>query len=206
MSEVEKLLQNLRQLARDSKVYVIGIDGLGGAGKSTISALLADALREDGKFVLLLHIDDFIHPRAVRYNDAVPEWECYYYLQWNYETLLAVLAPLKQNATFHGEVRLYEKETDTYRTQALDIPAGSIVIVEGVFLQRSELAEVFDYMIYIDVPEEIRLQRVLQRDGYIGNVHEIADKYERRYFPAERYYVESCHPAELADFVKHGND
>ncbi len=61
-------------------------------------------------------------------------------------------------------------------------------------------------MIYIDIPEEIRLERVLDRDGYIGDREQIRAKYENRYFSAERYYTEMCSPAEKAggfygDFV-----
>jgi len=56
-------------------------------------------------------------------------------------------------------------------------------------------------MIYIDIPEEIRLERVLDRDGYIGDREQIRAKYENRYFPAERYYTEMCSPAEKADFT-----
>ncbi len=180
---------------------IVGMDGLGGAGKSTCSVPLARALERAGKTVTLLHIDDFIHPRAVRYREDVPAWRCYYDLQWNYAALLAVLEPLRQAGNFHGTVSLYEKEKDTYRTQPLDIPADSVVIVEGVFLQRPELSGVFDYVIYLDVPQDVRLQRVLLRDGYIGDRDAITEKYEQRYFPAERFYVEHCHPAECADFV-----
>lgn len=201
----------LRQVSHTDSIIgnttlIVGIDGLGGAGKSTLAEQLVRLLQESGKSVFLLHIDDFIHPRAVRYNDAVPEWACYYYLQWRYEALRAVLAPLKREGTFSGEVQLYDKENDTYVSQNLSITQRSIVIAEGVFLQRRELAELFDCMIYLDVPEEIRLRRVLQRDGYIGDAAAVREKYERRYFPAERYYVRTCRPAERADYVMQRRD
>ena len=76
-----------------------------------------------------------------------------------------------------------------------------VVIIEGVFLQRKELCGVFDYMIYIDIPEEVRLTRVLRRDGYIGDDNQIKLKYDNRYFPAERHYVRECAPVQNADFV-----
>lgn len=90
---------------------------------------------------------------------------------------------------------------DGYLPAETEIPQDGIVIVEGVFLQRPELEGQFDLTVYIDVPEEIRLQRVLRRDGYIGDAKAIEEKYERRYFPAERFYVEKCRPEECADFV-----
>jgi uridine kinase len=56
-------------------------------------------------------------------------------------------------------------------------------------------------VIYLDVPETVRLQRVLGRDTYIGDETGIREKYERRYFPAERQYVRECRPVEGADWI-----
>jgi uridine kinase len=60
---------------------------------------------------------------------------------------------------------------------------------------------VFDYTIYIDIPEEIRLQRVLERDGYIGDKDQIKAKYDNRYFPAERHYIKTYSPSTKADHI-----
>ncbi len=180
---------------------IIGIDGLGGAGKTTISAQLSDAVQSLGMPVTILHIDDFIHPRCVRYRDDVPEWKCYYDLQWNYAPLLELLPAFRHDGTYSGEVLLYNKDEDGYDAQEIRIPENGVVLVEGVFLQRQELSGVFDTVIYLDVPESVRLSRVLQRDGYIGDADAIRQKYENRYFPAERFYVKSCKPAERADIT-----
>ncbi len=180
---------------------IIGIDGLGGAGKTTISAQLSDAVRSLGMPVTILHIDDFIHPRCVRYRDDVAEWKCYYDLQWNYAPLLKLLSAFRRDGIYSGEVLLYNKDEDGYDAQEIRIPENGIVLVEGVFLQRQELSGVFDAVIYLDVPESVRLSRVLQRDGYIGDADAIRQKYENRYFPAEHFYVESCKPAERADIT-----
>lgn len=56
-------------------------------------------------------------------------------------------------------------------------------------------------MFYIDISEDVRMSRVLIRDTYIGNEQQIIDKYENRYFPAERKYYNEYHPEQLADFV-----
>lgn len=40
------------------------------------------------------------------------------------------------------------------------------------------------------MPKEVRLNRVINRDKYIGNSEDIKSKYERRYFPAEDKYNE----------------
>ncbi len=180
---------------------IIGIDGLGGAGKTTISAQISGTLADRGIPVTVLHIDDFIHPRCVRYRDDVPEWKCYYDLQWNYAPLLELISAFRRDGTYCGEVSLYNKDEDGYDAQEISIPENGVLLVEGVFLQRQELSGVFDAVVWLDVPESVRLARVLERDGYIGDADAIRQKYENRYFPAERLYVGTCKPEEKADFV-----
>ena len=196
------VFEEIKKLRSPHRTVIIGIDGLGGAGKSTVSESIKTAFADTDIIVTILHIDDFIHPRAVRYSDKAKEWECYYYLQWRYDYLIQeIIKPIRSGAPFHKKIELYDKENDDYILSQTDIPVGSVVIIEGIFLQREELEDLFDFMIYIDVPEKTRLERVLKRDGYIGDKEQIAAKYNSRYFPAERYYCEQCSPADKAHLV-----
>ncbi len=199
--ESKAFFQKVREAYTPDRTTIIGIDGLGGAGKSTISEALKCFLETENCPVTLLHIDDFIHTRAIRYNDDYAEWECYYYLQWRYDYLInEVIQPLKHGEC-HKTIELYDKEYDTYILSEIHIPSGSIVVIEGVFLQREELRDVFDTVAYVHVPEEVRLKRVLKRDGYIGNAGQIERKYRERYFPAEHYYCRTCQPDSKAAYV-----
>ncbi|WP_294241934.1 AAA family ATPase [Pseudobutyrivibrio sp.] len=199
------MLEKIKEKLTDGKTVIVGIDGLGGAGKSSISEEIYEQLSKDNIHTEVLHIDDFIHPKNIRYNDNYAEWECYYNLQWRYDYLLEnVINPIKKNGKFTGLIELYDKNEDRYEKKSVDIKEGSVVLIEGIFLQREELSQVFDYMIYIDVPESERLTRVLKRDGYIGTADDIKEKYENRYFPAERHYVNMYSPSKLADYVVKG--
>lgn len=200
--EVVKIAEQIEEIYISNRTLIIGIDGLGGAGKSTISEKLYKIFCDNGYHVALFHIDDFIHPKAIRYNDNYAEWECYYNLQWRYDYLINdVVNPIRCGNDFTDKVELYDKDNDTYYLVDANVPVGSIVIIEGVFLQRQELKDLFDYMIYIDIPEEVRLKRVLERDGYIGNQQQIKAKYDNRYFPAEHYYIKECSPRKNADYI-----
>ena len=200
--ETIKIAEQIKKLHNPNRTVIVGIDGLGGAGKSTVSEELYRLLSEENYRVTILHIDDFIHPKAVRYNDSYAEWECYYNLQWRYDYLInEVIMPIKRGGDFNSKIELYDKDNDTYYLSETDIPSGSIVIIEGIFLQREGLRDAFDFMMYIDISEEVRLERVLERDGYIGDKEQIKAKYNNRYFPAERHYVKICSPYDKADCV-----
>lgn len=196
------LLNKLKTEDLSNKIYIVGIDGLGGAGKSTIVNSLKLQLQNENYPTYILHIDDFIHPKHIRYDNTKEEWYCYYNIQWRYDYLVEeILSPIKKGKTINKTIELYNKENNKYLLQSLYIPYGSILILEGVFLQRKELKNYLDFVIYLDVPQDVRLNRVLIRDSYIGELEDIKNKYERRYFPAENKYLLEYSPIETADFV-----
>lgn len=197
MTSENKIIRAVKELVSAKGIAVAGIDGLGGAGKSTVSEDICSGLEEAGVHTVLLHIDDFIHTRAIRYDASRPDWECYYDLQWRYDYFRECVTKLRKGG--ETEIRLYDKDNDTYFAEKYTADTGTAVITEGIFLQRKELEGIFDYMIYMDIPKDVRLQRVLLRDTYIGNEKEITAKYENRYFPAERHYFSEYHPDMNAD-------
>ena len=200
MISLDPIIRRIEQLSGSQRVTVIGLDGLGGAGKSTLARQLCAQLQSSGRTVLLLHIDDFIHPRAVRYNASHPEWVCYYDLQWRFDYFAEIIHQIKACSEQSISIDLYDKVDDTYITYRYDLDDHVIVLAEGIFLQRKEYDGLFDCMVYMDVPEELRLRRVLKRDTYIGTEQEIAAKYISRYFPAERQYLQEYQPQMRADF------
>lgn len=196
------LLDKLKNTDISKRIYVVGINGLGGAGKSTLVNSLKSELQNESYNSYILHIDDFIHPKSIRYNDSKEEWYCYYNLQWRYDYLIKeILDPIKRGEKIDKEIEFYDKENDTYVKKHIYIPLNSILLLEGVFLQRKEIKDYLDFVIYLDVPQEIRLDRVLKRDIYIGSADDIKDKYNRRYFPAEDRYILEYSPALNADLV-----
>ena len=62
--------------------------------------------------------------------------------------------------------RLAVIKTDTNYTQTIVLPVHGVLIAEGVFLQRAPLKNQFDKIIYLSVPECVRLNRVLQKQEY----------------------------------------
>ncbi|CDM69932.1 uridine kinase family protein [Clostridium bornimense] len=199
---MEFLINKLKNEDIYNKVYIIGIDGLGGAGKTTLVNSLKLQLQNENYSSYVLHIDDFIHRKRIRYDSSREEWYCYYNLQWRYDYLVKeILSPIKNGEIVDKQIEIYNRENDEYFTQRVNLVHGSVLILEGIFLQRKELKDYFDFVIYLDVPREVRLNRVLDRDNYIGGSEDIKCKYEKRYFPAEEKYMLEYFPIENADFV-----
>ncbi|WP_017415879.1 P-loop NTPase fold protein [Clostridium tunisiense] len=200
--EMEFLINKLKNEDISKKIYVIGIDGLGGAGKSTLVNSLKLQLQSENYYSYVLHIDDFIHPKRIRYDLSKEEWDCYYNVQWRYDYLVKeILSPIKNGEIIDKQIEIYDKENDRYTTQRVNLVNGSVLILEGIFLQRKELKPYLDFIIYLEVSRDVRLNRVLARDGYMGGLEDIKCKYEKRYFPAEEKYILEYSPIETADYL-----
>lgn len=197
----DRIMNRLRA-HHQSNYYVIGIDGFGGSGKTTYANKLKQYFIGKGYDVHLFHLDNFIHPNNIRYDRLKREEICYYKIQWRYDYLIEqILEPITNGQEIQKEIELYEKDTDTYAHVQMDIRPPAIVILEGVFLQRTTLRKYMNDVVFIDVPKEERLKRVLQRDSYIGGKTSILEKYNTRYFPAEDMYETMYKPKERADFI-----
>lgn len=200
IEEIKKeLISKYHKRTATNYPFVIGIDGLSGAGKTTLVNQLESELKEMFQIVVI-HMDDHIVERNRRYNTGYAEWYEYYYLQWEIKELTEKL--FKSIRKDHKiTLPYYEKAIDKNINKTISIPPDSIILIEGIFLQRKEWSTLFDYVIYIECPREIRYERVLKRDQYIGNRQEIIDKYKRRYWLGEKHYLEMEDPIRTANKV-----
>lgn len=187
-----------------NRPLIVAIDGLSGAGKTTLTKEIESKLSKIHN-VKVLHIDDHIVENSKRYNTGYEEWYEYYVLQWDTEKLVDELFAKIHNHSMEIMLPFYNKTTDRTITKKVTFEAKDIILVEGIFLQREQWQGFFDYKIYIDCPKAIRYERVLNRDLYIGNTEAIINKYKRRYWPAEEYYMNKVNPIKKADIVVHTN-
>ncbi|NMH67948.1 uridine kinase [Bacillus sp. RO3] len=179
----------------------MGIDGLGGSGKTTLSKQMCHKLKAANFESFILHIDDYIVHKENRYQTGWEEWYEYYFLQWDLERLQKELFE-----KIHHNVRLltlpyYDHLANTLLDEKVNVPPNAIVIIEGVFLQRKEWRRYFDFMIYLSCSHKLRSKRVLNRDTYLGDYGARLEKYEKRYWSAENYYLQNEDPMGKADYI-----
>lgn len=179
------------------KPFIVAIDGLSGSGKTT----MVEQLRDLSKDVVVFHIDDFIVERSKRYGTGESEAMEYYALQWDVDLLVKTLfKPLQERQT-KLTLPYYERDRDEVINRTVEIAPNALVLIEGIFLLREEWRRYFDYIVYIDCPREVRYERALHRDTYIGDLAERLDKYTRRYWPGEAHYVKTINPKAKADHI-----
>ena len=173
----------------------VGVDGVDGAGKTTFAARLAGALRAAGRDVVQVSVDDFHHVRALRYRRGRDSPDGYYLDSYDYARFRTdVLDPFGP-----GGDRRYRASAHDLATDALLDPpwrqarSESVLVVDGIFLHRPELADAWDVSVFLDVPFEVAAARMVARDGPAPST--------RRYVDGQRRYLAECRPAERATFV-----
>ena len=83
----------------------------------------------------------------------------------------------------------------------------AVLLFDGVFLLRPELAEAWDLRIFVVVRPEESLRRALDRDrDLFGSRDEVGRRYRTRYLPGQRLYAARVRPAERADVVVENDD
>jgi uridine kinase len=170
---------------------LVAIDGLGGAGKSTLAAQLLVYLKD----AAIVDVDDFYRPMAAAERAELGPRDGYDgYFDW---TRLRddVLAPLTRGS--RARYRRYDWATDALADWR-EVEAGGVVLVEGVYSTRPQLRPYYSSTVYVDTPRPVRLARMLDR-GY-ENL-----SWVQRWMAAEDWYLEHERPREHVDLVVGGS-
>lgn len=187
----------------------VAVDGVTAAGKSTLASELTRLVRERGRPAVHLSADDFHQPRAYRYRQGRDSPLGYYTDAYDFDALRRLtLDPLGPG----GDRRYRARHWDLERDQPADEPAelaadDLIVVVDGSFLQRPEIAGGWDQVIYLDTSFAAARAQGARRDAdHFGGLAAAVAAYERRYHAACQLYLDEIHPADRADVLLHGDD
>jgi len=182
----------------------VGIDGVDGAGKTTLADELADYLRRFGRPIIRASIDGFHNPRSVRYRNGPESPEGYYLDSFNYEALIdSLLKPLGPEGTGHHRTAIFDYRRDEpIQLPVMKAEPRSILLFDGVFLLRPELQPYWDYSIFVEAGFDVTLARVMSRDiALFGTRDNVVRRYKSRYIPGQKLYLAECRPQMRASLV-----
>lgn len=177
---------------------LVGIDGVDGVGKTVFADELAQVLRRQSVDVLRIGIDSFHRPRAERYRRGRMSAEGYFRDSFDLPAFLrSVAEPLR-----HGGTGVVTTATFDYRTDSpvagemVRVRPGGVVIVDGVFLHRDELAGIWDLSVFLRAPMAVAFTRMATRDGV-----PLDDRLLSRYRDGQRLYLVECAPEQRATLI-----
>lgn len=187
----------------------VAIDGIDTAGKTTLADALVAPIEACDRSVMRASIDGFHHPRAERYRRGADSPHGYYADSFDLDTLINVLlVPLGPHGDRNCRLRTFDFRTDTPLQEPPQYgPKDAVLLLDGVFLLRPELNPYWDFSIYVQVDFNVALQRAIRRDQQLlGPPGAVEERYQRRYFPAQRIYLDTVQPHQHADVIVDNND
>jgi len=187
----------------------VGIDGVCGAGKTMFADALADVIRADEVPVVRLDSDVFHHQRAIRYRQGRASARGYYEDAYDFDALAErVLRPLGPGGDLTYSIAVHDLARDTVVSSAPAVAdPRAVLLFDCTFLQRGRLRQLWDEVVYLDVPLLVARARGVARDSAaLGGPETAAAAYDDRYLAACEIYLAEEDPLTRADVVIRNDD
>jgi uridine kinase len=180
-----------------ASILRVGVDGVDGAGKTMFADELRDVLAPSGRSLIRAGVDAFHNPKPVRYRLGRHSPEGFYRDSYDYATLTRVLLdPLSPGGSGRFRRAIFDVEADVVVDSPEEqVAPGSILLFDGIFLQRPELRRYWDLSIFLHV-EWARNHRVRHHP----------DQASLRYSEGQAIYLRECRPAERASLLIDNDD
>jgi uridine kinase len=142
-------------------VYLIGIAGGSGSGKTTFAKKVLKLVPEG---VTLLHMDSYylpIQPKENTTKNGHPNFDHPHAFDWN--LLNQHLTMLKEGKSIESPI--YDFTTSSRTAKTMTVKSTNVIIFEGIFtLFKQEIRDLLDIQCFLHVDSDIRFTRRLHRD------------------------------------------
>jgi uridine kinase len=202
---VRDLAERVVALRPDERVAV-AVDGFDGAGKTVLADQLAEVIGavDRARDVLRVSIDGFHRPRAQRVARGRGP-ETFYEDSYDYAAFRrAVIEPFRRGEPVTPAVNDVEADRPVH-PEPVAVGRDTVLVVDGIFLQRPELADAWDAVVWVDVPFEVSVPRGNARFGD-GHDPDPDAEPNRRYVGGQRLYLAAVDPCARATWVLDNTD
>lgn len=208
---VVSLLADRIAAVRESHPVRVAVDGRTASGKTTLADEVATALRarDRRRAVIRTSVDGFHRPRAERYCRGRLSAEGYLDDARDWTAIRPLLLdPLGPGGDLLYRTASFDLDRDEpIEQEAQRAEPDAILIVDGTFLQRPELADAWDLVMFVDVSEEVATRRGIARDAAsLGGEDRARETHKQRYQAAFAIYQARVGPKGRAHIVIDNDD
>jgi uridine kinase len=192
-------------VARGRDCVRVAVDGVDGSGKTWFAEELAQVLGARGRDVVRVSADDWHQARSLRYARGRSSPEGFWLDSYDHARMRdEVLVPLGPLGSHRFRRRGHDLETDAVLEEPCEqAPPGAVLVMDGLFLQRAELAGCFELVVWLDVPFGVTAERMAKRDGTSSDPR---DPSMDRYVGGQLLYFAERAPWARADVVVENSD
>jgi uridine kinase len=180
---IEEILSKIKSREYKEKPILIGVEGFGGAGKSTLANKLKNALGN----AYIVQTDDFI----IKENLTLvsPDMECYDLKRLEQEVLMPAA---------NGKTISFQKLdwASNKLSKPIEVPPVDYLIVEGITSYHPDIVKYYDYKIWVDTPIDVASKRGREKDAGTEN-----EQHWDLWSKNDLSYKVKYQPEKVADFV-----
>jgi uridine kinase len=191
---------------RPGERVAVAVDGFDGAGKTVLADQLAEVIGavDGSRDVLRVSIDGFHRPKAQRIGRGRGP-ETFYEDSYDYAAFRrAVVDPFRRGESVTPAVNDVDADRPVH-PDPVAVTADTVLLVDGIFLQRPELADVWDAALWVDVPLAVSVPRGNARFGD-GHDPDPEAESNRRYVQGQRLYLAAADPRARATWLLDNTD
>ena len=185
------------------KPLIIAISGGSGSGKTFLAQAINEELGPDKSNILSQ--DNYYIDQSDKFDGDGGSVNFDHPESIDFQLLAQHLKLLKKN--YPISMPQYDFATHTRQDETVEFEPRDIIVVDGILILCSEqLRDIFDEIVFVDTPENIRFKRRLKRDvEEIGRTPEgVKTQFEKQVKPMHDEFVEPC--KEFADKISSGTE
>ncbi|MDI2588627.1 hypothetical protein OR571_16315 [Psychrobacillus sp. NEAU-3TGS] len=187
----------------------VGVSGITSSGKTTFANELMEELRSRKMDVIRTSIDNFHNPRVIRYRQGKESAIGYYEDAHDYNSFKhKLLIPLGPEGNLQYQTNSFDLTKDVYVNPELKIEnIDTIFIIDGTFLFKKDLCDLFDFKIFVETDFELARKRGAKREELaFGSFEKAEEMFLKRYHVASKLYLAQHSPHLIADVVINNNE
>lgn len=179
---------------------IVAVDGVEGSGTAEVADELAVAITRRDHSVVRASLSGFHRPASERFARGRDSAEGHYRDSFDYSKLLRMLIePFLLGGSAGFETAAFDARRDTeVEAKWLTAPRDTILVLDGVFLNRPELRELWSYSVWLELSDAAAAAR---REAL-----EPAEGSSPRYPGAQALYVKEAKPKQAATAVLEVSD
>lgn len=178
----EKVMNCSINAAVFDKPFIIAMDGMSAALKTTVAECLA--IDYDGA---VIHCDDFFLPKELRTPERLAEPGG----NIHYERMKTeVIGKLPDKLEFYTS---FDCSSMSYNGR-IEVPRKNIYIVEGAYAMHPHFGKYYDISIFMEVSEEEQIKRIKLRN-------KDTEAFVNRWIPMEKMYNQSFKIEKNSDII-----
>ncbi len=187
---LDEVIAAIEKLSEDKSPLLIALDGRSGTGKSTLSKQIASKVG-----AAVIEGDDFYSGGSFeQWDKRSPKEKAALCIDWE-RMRVEALEPLLtgRTATWHP----FNWQTNIGLAEySITCKPARIVILDGAYSSRPELADLIDLSILVQLPDATRRERLKGREqgSFMEKWHDVWDE-------AEDFYFKHVRPPSLFDLV-----